>query len=1747
MAASPALGQMVWQGPGTNFNADANWSTGVTPGSGNTAVFQAAGPTALSTSANTSLGGIRFDAGASSYNVTLGQDMTIFGDVVNNSGTGQTITVSNSTTLFFSGAAASGQGVEYIVNGAMRLDDNSSGGNSSFVVNSQVAVFGTARTITMGALSGGGGTLIRSYAAGDVTLQVGSLGTSTNFGGSLSSPGGNQVTLDKVGAGTLTLSGANSHGATIITAGTLQVGAGGTSGTLGSGAVTNNAALIFNRSDPVTVANEISGNGTVEQAGTGTTILTGNNSYSGPTTISAGTLQIGNGGTTGSLGTGNVVNNGSLVFNHDSIGVLNVISGTGSVTINGSASLNAVNSYSGGTFINGFVFVATDSALGNAAGGLTFDNGFLDTTTTFTSSRAITMNGVGGTFEPSAGTTLTLTGVISGSGGLGSNGPGTLVLTGANTYSGATVLNGGTTRIAADAALGNGGRLFMNSGTLQTTADLTMTRAVELQTMGGSNFAPDSGTTLTLSGVVSGQGLIMSGAGTLVLNGSNTYGATTISSGTLQVGDGGTTGTLGTGAVTNNAALVFNRSGILTVANAISGTGTVEQAGTGTTILTGANGYSGTTTVSSGTLQIGAGGTTGTLGTGAVVNDAALAFNRTDALTVANTISGSGRLRQVGGGVLTLNSANTYSGGTAVDAGILAIGDMAALGTGTVTLGGGALRSNVTGSLLNDVAVAAAATGTIGAAAGQTLTLTGALSVGGSGVLVFGSATDSGLVAAGFSSATQASPEGGLRVAGGTLRVDSNAFGALLSTFSDTTIDSGATLDVNGRTGASGTIASLQGAGTLTSTAEITVLAGNFAGAITGAAGLQKTSGGTLVLTGTNTYSGATRVLNGTLQIGDGGSTGTLGSGAVVVGNVLAFNRSDDALVVANAISGTGRIRQVGTGTTTLTGALTYTGRTSVEAGTLILGDALNAVTLPGDATITGTTTTLTLANGSLGSGTITNGGNLGLEGTSTAGSAIITSSCCLRFSGSATAGTATITNTATGNIDFDGTSTAGNASIANSGFVRFLANATGGTAAYTGQAGSTVDFSFMTAPSATLGSLAGRGAVDLGSITLAVGGNGTSTTFAGVIADGGILGGTGAGLTKAGGGTLTLTGANTYTGLTTISAGTLQVGNGGMTGALGSGNVVNNAALAYRRSDAVTMAQVISGTGTLTQAGTGNLIVTGANTYTGATFVNAGRLSVNGSIASSSGVTVASGGTLGGTGSLPGVSVLSGGTLAPGNSIGTLNVAGNLTLAAGSTTQIEVEGPLIDRINVTGTATLGGTLRLLAQGGSYTFNAPYTIVQAGAVTGNFAAVNATGSFGAGVTSEVSTTATQAQLILTPAPLVPIVTPPVTPPVVPEPVAPPPVAKSAPVIGPRGTANQISLAAGLDRAVAGGADVSPLFALYNLSASALPRGLDQVSGQIHAVAPGMHARSAYQFLGAILEPGRGQALGDGADGAAPRYAVWASGFGGGGRIGSSGTAGTYAATSSGGGVAVGADVRLNAQVVAGMALAGSGAMTRLADGMGRAETSQIQGAIYGTGTFGALRLAAAVAYGGLDVTTRRAVPFLGLGDLRGRYTSSGVSTRLEAGWRMEGIVPRVALTPSIAFQGSWYDTPAFSETGVGGQSAAALAVAGQNQGQSRMELSLRAEMALTPQLSGFGRLGWAAYLQRDAGMSARFIGLANSGFSLSGARPDAHAALVSGGLDWQLAPGMTLTTRMDAELAANSYAVNGTARIRYEF
>jgi autotransporter-associated beta strand protein len=204
----------------------------------------------------------------------------------------------------------------------------------------------------------------------------------------------------------------------------------------------------------------------------------------------------------------------------------------------------------------------------------------------------------------------------------------------------------------------------INAGTLQAIADVTSTRSIQLGDS-TSTILVDATKTYTVSGVFSDGAatgtLNKTGPGALVLAGTNTYsGGTNVAGGTLQVGAGGTAGTLGTGAISTStgATLAYKHSDDVTLSNPIGGSGNFAQTGTGAVIFTGTNTYGGTTTISSGTLQVGNNDATGALGTGAVTNNALLKFTRTDTTTVASTIGGTGTINQTNG-ALNLNGAVT--------------------------------------------------------------------------------------------------------------------------------------------------------------------------------------------------------------------------------------------------------------------------------------------------------------------------------------------------------------------------------------------------------------------------------------------------------------------------------------------------------------------------------------------------------------------------------------------------------------------------------------------------------------------------------------------------------------------------------------------------------------------------------------------------------------------------------------------------------------------------------------------------------------------------------------------------------------------------------------------------------------------------------------------------------------------------------------------------------------------------------
>lgn len=508
-----------------------------------------------------------------------------------------------------------------------------------------------------------GSGLVTSSVPGAVTLTV----DTTNYPGTFSGvieDGSGTLNLVKTGAGTLVLSGTNTYSAgTTISGGTIQVGNYGATGTLGSGSVANNSALVFRRSGTPTFANAISGSGTLTQS-YGTLVLTGNNTYSGTTTISSGTLQIGSGGTTGTLGTGNVANNSSLIFNRsDSLTVAASISGYGSVTQQGSGAVTLAgnNTYYGTTTIN----VGTTLKAGStspAGSGTVAINGTLDLNGSNPSINGVSgsgtiTTGVAGTSTLSIASSYspsTFSGVIqdgSGTVALTKTGSGTLTLTGNSTYSGGTTISAGTLQVGS----------YGSSGSLGSGA-VTNSGALEFRRYG----------TTTVPNAISGTGTLTQWSGTLVLTGTNTYsGLTTVYYGTtLQVGNGGTSGTLGSGSVTNNSALVFNRSDAVTVTAAIGGSGTLTQQGTGAVILAGNNTYSGTTTINAGTtLRVGNGAAAGRLGSGSVAVGlgGSLVVDRSDTLTLGNTITGQGGLAQAGSGTLVLTGQSSLSRATISD------------------------------------------------------------------------------------------------------------------------------------------------------------------------------------------------------------------------------------------------------------------------------------------------------------------------------------------------------------------------------------------------------------------------------------------------------------------------------------------------------------------------------------------------------------------------------------------------------------------------------------------------------------------------------------------------------------------------------------------------------------------------------------------------------------------------------------------------------------------------------------------------------------------------------------------------------------------------------------------------------------------------------------------------------------------------------------------------------------------------
>gem|GEM_PF-4599926 len=422
----------------------------------------------------------------------------------------------------------------------------------------------------------------------------------------------------------------------------------------------------------------------------------------------------------------------------------------GYVVMNGSGTLilsNTANSYTGtsssslnanGTQIagGGILGIYGDGSLGNAPAGAYNNIQFAGSGTLQDTANNISLNAnrnisvaasQTATFD-SGGNSFTIPGIINGSGAVTKVGPGTLTLSGANTFSGGLTANAGTVSFATDGTSGgqplgaypgsvSAANVTLNGGGLldTTTTTISANRGVTLNASGGALDA-SSGQTLTVSSSIAGTGALTKGtnSGTVSLNGVNTYsGNTTISGGTLAIGGSGqlNSGSY-SGNITNNGILNYNSAASQTLAGIISGTGSVAQNGSGTLTLSGNSGFSGGANFNSGrinfnnnnaagtgTITVGSGAVTFSQNSGSSVLPNAIVLNSGanpeyyatsgNSIDQTGVISGLGGLTRddTGSGTVQLSGANTFSGGLNITSRGIRFNNPQAAGASTLTIG----------------------------------------------------------------------------------------------------------------------------------------------------------------------------------------------------------------------------------------------------------------------------------------------------------------------------------------------------------------------------------------------------------------------------------------------------------------------------------------------------------------------------------------------------------------------------------------------------------------------------------------------------------------------------------------------------------------------------------------------------------------------------------------------------------------------------------------------------------------------------------------------------------------------------------------------------------------------------------------------------------------------------------------------------------------------------------------------------
>jgi autotransporter-associated beta strand protein len=681
----------------------------------------------------------------------------------------------------------------------------------------------------------------------------------------------------------------------------------------------------------------------------------------------------------------------------------------------------------------------------------------------------------------------------------------------------------------------------------------------------------------------------------------------------------------------------------------------------------------------------------------------------------------------------------------------------------------------------------------------------------------------------------------------------------------------------------------------------------------------------------------------------------------------------------------------------------------------------------------------------------------------------------------------AIITNSG-GTTTFSNASTAGNATVTtnNGGGVFFADTSSGGQASFTTNAGGVFDISQLTSGGTTAGSIAGGGNYFLGANALTVGSNNLSTTVSGVISDGGVGGGAGGALVKVGSGTLTLSGANTYTGTTTVNAGTLEV---------------------------------------------------------------------DGSIAPSSLLSVNNGGTLIGTGTVGNTQINSGAVFAPGaaGTPGTaMTVAGNLAFQSGAIYLTQVNPTTASLVNVTGTATLAGSVLATFAPGTYLRN-QYTILTSAGLGGTTFSGLATTNLPSFFTASLSYNAADTDVFLN--------------------------LSMASLLAqlPRLPTNQQNVANALTFFFNSGGSLPPSLANLFFFDTAEQKfvALSQLTGEAGTGAVKVTFNSQTGFLTLIFQ-NQEQPQISSLTGFAPEqqtsfppdialayasvlkapppqtsdphWSAWGSTFGGSNTTNGDPVVGSSTVTAHAYGYAAGMDYQASPDMALGFALAGGGTNWGLALGLGGGRSDEFQAGVHGTARLGPAYVSAALAFANDWFTTNR----IAIGDqLTASFVGQSYAARTEAGYRygmpVNNAIGIVGMTPYAALQAQLFHTPSYSETDLTG-GGLGLNYNAMTATDTRSELGARfdnLQIVNHMPLVLRARAAWAHDWLSNLALTPVFQALPGASFIVNGATPPKDSALATAEAELRVTANWSLLAKFDGEFAAGSQTYAGTGTVRY--